>query len=239
MLARHRRASCSAASRARCPGGEPSSPTSGAYSPGWSVKRGGTIRSATLRPKREAGTRSRKGRTGVGKTPRAAARRARKPMATRMLPGTSRAPAARSLRGILRKETPKARTKAVTAVAAVSARSAPGDGHDHLRPGIGDGVALEHRLQDHPLAEVAVERRHHRDGQGRHQEEARGPRHQTDQTAQPVQLPGAGGVVHRTRAEKQEPFVDRVVQHVVQGGDGRQGRQHRQVVGLFSSKRSQ
>ena len=74
----------------------------------------------------------------------------------------------------------------------------------------------QERLERQPLARKAVQRRQAGNRHRADEEEQPGPRHPSQQPAELLDLPRAGGHHDAARAEEQEPLEHRVIQHVVE-----------------------
>ncbi len=89
--------------------------------------------------------------------------------------------------------------------------------HQHREGGrvVEREVERPDRAERHePLRDEAVQRGEPADGGGAHQEERRRPGHGAGQPAQPLDVAGPGGVLHRARAQEEKRLEEGVVHHV-------------------------
>ena len=84
-------------------------------------------------------------------------------------------------------------------------------------------------MQREPFADETVERRQRGDGQRADEKTERGQRHPFDQAAELVHVARAGLRFHRAHAEKQQRFVKRMIDQMIQRRDKGDGRQRRMI----------
>jgi len=84
-----------------------------------------------------------------------------------------------------------------------------------------------------------IERWHCGNRQGRDEKEQGGPGHQLDEATEPTQITGAGRMIHRSRSQEEQSFVDRVIKHVVKCHNGRDRSEGSQMIGAKGQRHTQ
>ena len=98
------------------------------------------------------------------------------------------------------------------------------DGHGHGDRRVPRGEPVQHALQQEPLAHEAAQDRQGRHAQSPDQEDGPGDRHPTQQSAECVQIPRAGGLLDRAGSQEEAALEHGVEDHVEEGGDqGQEG----------------